>query len=383
MLYLMPDTGFRRDAKAAVMEGISTPERFLFYGMDTLGKLGVAVEDNIGCTDRASKFHSAISCVYRNVVNAIGGVAGDLAPLLPVFDKVKGASVIVAVSERMGVQLLMMRMIGLVPRTPAIFMTMGLPEILESVRSKWMLKKFMTELACFDMVVCVSEKEQNILKEVYGAGENVVFVPAGVDEDYYAPVDRSPDVDVLSIGADRNRDFPILMNVARMNPEISFRIITTPFHADQLGSVPENMELILSVPMSEIRDQISRARVIAVPSRPNSYSGATTIMLQAMSIGKPVIATRTGANESGYPFRSGDNCVLIEPGDTDRLSDHLHELVSNDGKALDMGRCARETVEEELSIESFHAKLAEMIGEIYYKAHGRSLFQGIRSASVN
>ena len=57
------------------------------------------------------------------------------------------------------------------------------------------------------------------------------------------------------------------------------------------------------------------ARVVALPVRENSYSGATTVLLQAMALGKPVVVTRTKAIETGYGLVDGENCRLVAPGD--------------------------------------------------------------------
>ena len=62
-----------------------------------------------------------------------------------------------------------------------------------------------------------------------------------------------------------------------------------------------------------------RARVVALPVRENTYSGATTTLLQAMACGKPVVVTRTAAIARGYHLEDGVNCRLVPPGDLGAL----------------------------------------------------------------
>ena len=50
----------------------------------------------------------------------------------------------------------------------------------------------------------------------------------------------------------------------------------------------------------QIRERLLAARVVALPVRENSYSGATTTLLQAMACGKPTVVTRTAAIARGY-----------------------------------------------------------------------------------
>ena len=40
---------------------------------------------------------------------------------------------------------------------------------------------------------------------------------------------------------------------------------------------------------------LARARIVVLPLKPNSYSGATTTLLQAMAMGKPLVVSAVGA----------------------------------------------------------------------------------------
>ena len=64
-----------------------------------------------------------------------------------------------------------------------------------------------------------------------------------------------------------------------------------------------------------MRRRLAEARVVALPVRENSYSGATTVLLQAMALAKPVVVTRTKAIATGYGLVDGENCRLVAPGD--------------------------------------------------------------------
>jgi hypothetical protein len=45
--------------------------------------------------------------------------------------------------------------------------------------------------------------------------------------------------------------------------------------------------------------------VVALPVRENTYSGATTVLLQALALGKPVVVSRTSAIATGYGLWTG------------------------------------------------------------------------------
>ena len=63
------------------------------------------------------------------------------------------------------------------------------------------------------------------------------------------------------------------------------------------------------------RTALPDARVVALPVRDNAYSGATTTLLQAMALAKPVVVSRTAAIADGYWLEDGTNVRLVPPGD--------------------------------------------------------------------
>jgi glycosyltransferase involved in cell wall biosynthesis len=118
------------------------------------------------------------------------------------------------------------------------------------------------------------------------------------------------------------------------------------------------------IPLEHVRDRLAEARVVALPVRDNSYSGATTVLLQAMAMGKPVIVSRTEAIAAGYSLEDGVNCRLVEPGDPQALERCVEELVADAGAASSLGTRARETVERSLSWERYTDALWEILSGV-------------------
>jgi len=94
--------------------------------------------------------------------------------------------------------------------------------------------------------------------------------------------------------------------------------------------------------------------------RGNSYSGATTTLLQAMAMGKAVVVSRTDAIAHGYELEDGYNCRLVEPGDAGAFERALLETLTG-ARADSLGTRARETVERSLSWERYAAALFEVL----------------------
>ena len=75
----------------------------------------------------------------------------------------------------------------------------------------------------------------------------------------------------------------------------------------------------IDVPFDQVRERLLRARVVALPVQENTYSGATTTLLQAMACGRPIVVTRTAAIARGYHLEDRANCRLVPPGDVGAL----------------------------------------------------------------
>jgi glycosyltransferase involved in cell wall biosynthesis len=115
------------------------------------------------------------------------------------------------------------------------------------------------------------------------------------------------------------------------------------------------------VPLEVVRERLARARVVALPVRENSYSGATTTLLQAMAMAKPVVVSRTDAIADGYDLEDRVNCRFVAPGDLDAFEHALLELLTDAGGAAGLGVRARETVTRRYSWERYTDALWELL----------------------
>jgi glycosyltransferase involved in cell wall biosynthesis len=95
--------------------------------------------------------------------------------------------------------------------------------------------------------------------------------------------------------------------------------------------------------------------------RENSYSGATTVLLQAMALGKPVVVARTAAIATGYGLEDGDNVRLVTPGDAAGFGRALADVLGDEETAGALGVRARATVESELSWDRYVERLERLL----------------------
>jgi glycosyltransferase involved in cell wall biosynthesis len=294
----------------------------------------------------------------NTVVYGVGGYGGDFASVLGSLRELNRADVVLSTVDTLGIPLVLLKRFGLI-RPQVVYVAIGLPERL--VRLRRLQGFYRRALTGTKAIVSYAESEVRWLRDWLGAGANVVFLPFGVDTAEFAPVESRPDVDVVSIGADPRRDFSLLTGIAARHPELSIRIVASAEHARALTSVPPNVSVETDIPLEAVRERLAGARVVALPVRDNSYSGATTTLLQAMAMAKPVVVSRTDAVASGYGLEDGVNCRLVSPGDAEAFERVLLETLTGADAAAALGIRARETVERSLSWERYTNALWELL----------------------
>jgi len=345
--FLYRDSPLRREA---LRLGSGSGERYSLYGLDEVVAAGFDVRHNLEAGFEAGIAASSAGSLLHRGVSLLGGYSGDFRGVLGCRRELNRADVVFSTVDTVGIPATLLARSGLV-RPPIVYAAIGLPERLAQLRSERARQLYRGAFRRLHAIVAYGAGEVSALREWLGAdGPPVVFVPFGVDTGYFRPdSSREPAVDVLSVGADPRRDHELLVEIARAHPEWSFLVVAARENAGTLESAPSNVRVELDVPLSVVRDHLLAARVVALPVRDNSYSGATTVLLQSMASGKPVVVSRTAAIADGYHLASGENCVLVAPGDGAALGEAVAGLLADPARAAAIGAAARETVERHLA----------------------------------
>ncbi len=357
-----------RDAperRAALKAPEDSADRYRLYGIDQLSARGVAIRHNLERSAPAPMWARAADAAINRVLYGLGGYGGDFASVLASLRVANDADVVLATVDTVGLPLALLGQAGLL-RAPFVYTSIGLPERLVQLRGKRMRGLYRSALRRAAAILAYSEHEAKWLRDWLGPdGPDVVFLPFAVDVHAFRPdVTHEPETDVVSVGADPRRDFELLVDVASRHPDLSFRIVASSERARALATLPTNVELEVDLSLDEARGRMADARVVALPVRDNSYSGATTVLLQAMALGKPVVVSRTAAIASGYELEDGINCRLVDPGDVDAFERAILETLTGADAARALGTRARQTVERSFSWERYTDALWQVLSGV-------------------
>jgi glycosyltransferase involved in cell wall biosynthesis len=357
---LFRDSPLRR---ASLRAAPGSGERYWLFGADELSDRGFSVEHSLEQGLAPSRADRLLDRALRGVVRVGGGYEGDFATVLASRSAAARADVVFSTVDTVGIPLALLSWARVV-RTPFVYASIGLLERIEQLRTRLARRVYEHALARAAVVIAYGHAEAEALEAWFArspAPPEVRFVPFGVDTTYFRPQPAAAAVDVLALGADPQRDYPLLAHVASLLPTRGFSVIAAPEQARALSAAPPNVGVESGVPFAEVRGRIAGARVVALPVRDNRYSGATTTLLQAMAMAKPVVVSRTAAIADGYGLHDGQNCRLVEPGDEAAFAAAVEELLADEERAAALGARARETVEANLSWDHYVDEIADAL----------------------
>ena len=201
---------------------------------------------------------------------------------------------------------------------------------------------FLPKLKKYDIITCISEHIRNQLidkgvppdkLEVIKNGVHMPSHVSGEEDGYILFVGRLVATKGLKYLIEAMKDIEMPLKICGKGPELE-KLASL---AKNLG-VDDRVELLGYVSEEERDRLLDRCSVYVMPSIFEAYGIAAA---EAMSHGKPLVATKTG----GLPEVVQDAGVLVPPRDPAALAEGINSLISDDATRKEMGRRALELAE--------------------------------------
>lgn len=146
-------------------------------------------------------------------------------------------------------------------------------------------------------------------------------------------------------------------------PEARFVILGEGPEEASLRSRARELGVENRVVFAGFRPDIERFYPVMDVSVLTSLSeGLSMTVLESMSFGLPVVATRVGGNPE--IVRDGESGFLVPPRDPAAFARRVVELLSNPGLREGMGRAGRRVVEREFTLSATAARYEEVYEEV-------------------
>lgn len=125
---------------------------------------------------------------------------------------------------------------------------------------------------------------------------------------------------------------------------------------------PANMEVTGWLSDRELLDYLYETDFYTVPLQSIDHAGGDSSVLQAMSFGKAVVATRAPSTETYV--RHGETGLLVEPHDVEGMREAILRLWRNPDEAKRMGQSARQLFEQNHTINHLAQRVYNIAVEI-------------------
>jgi glycosyltransferase involved in cell wall biosynthesis len=109
----------------------------------------------------------------------------------------------------------------------------------------------------------------------------------------------------------------------------------------------------------ELRDLYASAALVVVPLYETDFQAGVTTILEAMAMGKAVIATRTTGQRD--VIEDGSSGLYVPPGDPSALRAAIEGLLASPERVAEIGACARRVIESRMSLELWVDRIAAVI----------------------
>ena len=208
--------------------------------------------------------------------------------------------------------------------------------------------------------------------------EQIALLPYQVDARFWSPLSTPVLTHVASAGQEF-RDYETLVEAVRDLP-INVEIAAGSHWSKREqnfgeGGLPANVT-VRRRPYAELRETYADARFVVVPLHNVDFQAGIITILEAMAMGKAVIASRTigqtgtvsgllmdggtlrDIGENGWPEQTG---MYVRPGDAAALRDAMRYLLERPDAAARMGDAGRAYVEAELSLDRFVDRVSAVI----------------------
>ena len=223
---------------------------------------------------------------------------------------------------------------------------------------------------------CVIACNPDVAGDLKRAGAPVQLMPHGVDLARFKPTPPPP-AEVLTILAVgrlvEKKGFPVLVEAASR--------LLAPFRLRIIGEGPMRGEIEAAIAARRLGDRVelagprthddlpgeyAAAHIVVVPSITDAKGdrdGLPNVVLEAMSSGRPVVASDVGAVSSAVV--DGRTGVLVPAGDAEALAGALEFLADQPDMRERLGREARARVEADFELNSCTARLRAFLETVY------------------
>ena len=374
ILYIFPSG--RKERLAALEQGEEVPTEML-YGLPYFRQHQAYATELIESENLAPARHSPLARFlhFQNKYAAQILKMGIPAEyFLNITNQINQSDVVVGVPDSTALAIAYLKKVGKV-KTRLVYFAMGLASRLHTFRQQnrqWypLVKRYYVSiLKHCDKIIFLGKPEYDFFqKEFSMLAHKLLFVPFCVDTTFWKPIKVERKREVLFVGNDMNRDFDLLIDIARAMPEVAFTFVSKKI--DQ-QSVPNNVELLAgdwrsnAITDEDMRRIYNESQLVILPLKNALQPSGQSVTLQAMACETPVILSKTQGFWDIDNFVDGRHTILIKAGGgTDSWTHNINKLLTDQSLSKRLSKHGTDLVSTTYSMRDFNHQLEAIVEEI-------------------
>lgn len=219
----------------------------------------------------------------------------------------------------------------------------------------------------YDKFIFLGEGEYKFANNNYPEmSKKFYFLPFSVDQDFwkYENISTLEKNKILFLGNDINRDFEFAFNVAKNCIDREFLFVSNYFN--EYHNL-DNLEIISSdwanqlLSDSEIKKIFNQCLITLVPLKESLQPSGQSVSLQSMSMGVPVLITKTEGFWDNKNFENKKNIIFINKNEVNVWKKNIDEILSNHELYKNLSKNAKNTMLETYNQETLFNNFKKII----------------------
>ena len=319
-----------------------------------------------------SKNNISITKLFNNFIRKLSGLPffSDLIINSKNKKVLKNSKKIIATNQRVGFSILSFLIFNHKKKIKSYVFIMGLFNNNPKNRIKKFFRIFFIKvfMATFNHMIFLSSGEFKFVSEKYPKyKEKMHFLPFSIDQEFWVSNNRpyKKKNNILFIGNDGKRDYKFAIDLAKELSFLNFHFITKKITNSEIKS--DNVNLLsgkwddMNISDSDIRDFYQEADLSIIPIFNSLQPSGQSVALQSMSMGIPVLITKTDGFWEPQLYKNNENIIFVEKNDINLWKENILSLLENDDLNVKVSKNGKDLVSKNNNLNIFNRKLKEII----------------------
>mgnify|MGYP001162730313 CR=1 FL=1 len=219
-----------------------------------------------------------------------------------------------------------------------------------------------------DKLYFLGVEEYNIAKIKIKNHEKIVFKPFHIDCKFWNHKDITSfdKKQILFVGNDGNRDFNLLINIAKLMSDQKFTFVSSN---DKLLDLELPNVTVLKgswkdgvISDLDLKEIYQDSKLVILPLKNSTQPSGQSVALQSMAIGIPVLITKTDGFWDKENFNDNENILFESSSNPNFWVNKINFLLKNRELLNKISKNAYNLVNEKYNMEEFNKYLEKELG---------------------